>query len=703
MALSTQALLEKLRTEVENNLHNEQFGVEELAASVGMSRSNLHRKLQDATGQSVSQFIREYRLGKAMDILKEEEVSSSEVAYRVGFGSATYFSKSFTDYFGYPPGEAKKRSNDVAVEESDPVIRSNNWRPIAFGFVGVIILITLGVFYYTPENDRASTSAVKSESLKSIAVLPFENLSDDQSNKYFADGVMESILNHLTKFDDIRVISRTSMETFRNTNLTIPQIADQLNVTHVLEGSVQKSDNKVRITAQLIDAENDAHLWSENYDREFNDIFTLQSQLAEKIAFELKAKLNPAQKRSIVVIPTTNQTAYDYYLQGVAFRREFKNIEAQDSYTKAIELDSSFALALLRRAGIYRVRFWASGQRTDSLAVLAENDLSKAKILQPNLPELLIEEGMQHYHLQRDYQTAIQKLNEAKRLMPGDPEVYNSLQFVYRRMGLFEEAVAAAEKALELDPLSSRNLSEAASTFSYSQRYQETLLFLEQMKDINPDLGLPTVPFDVLRFWHHLKWKGDVKSAIDYTNVDSNAPFVSFMIRDYERGLETMSSREYELIRNSSWFIPKTAFQALFAYMQNDYSSAKAYAKESILRLEEELLASPDDHRIYSALGLSHAINGDREKAIGLAQKATQLMPTNLDAIQGDWREFDLLLVYAILKENDLVLDQVEKLLNTHVHFSLGVLETLPLFDELRNSSRYNEIITNPQFQVKGN
>lgn len=703
MSLSNEALLERLSQEVENNLQNEQFGVEELSESAGMSRSNLHRKLQEATGQSVSQFIREYRLIRAKEILLKEEISSSEVAYQVGFSSATYFTKSFTDFYGYPPGESKKRSNDPTEEENDPVIRSNKRRPRAYGFVGLIILITVAVFYYTSQNETDSITAVKSESLKSIAVLPFENLSDDPSNKYFADGVMESILNHLTKFDDIRVISRTSMETFRKTNLTIPQIADQLNVTHVLEGSVQKSDNTVRITAQLIDAENDSHLWSENYDRELKDIFKLQSQLAEKIAFELKAKLSPAQKRAIQVIPTSNQTAYDYYLQGIAFRRDFKNIAAQNSYTKAVELDSSFALAILRRAGIYRVRFWASGQRTDSLAVLAEDDLAKVKILQPNLPELLIEEGMQHYHLRRDYQTAIQKLNEAKRLMPGDPEVYNSLQFVYRRMGLFEEAVTVAEKVLELDPLSSRNLSEAASTFSYSQRYQETLLFLERMNDINPDLGLPTVPFDVLRFWHHLKWKGDVKAAIDYTNVDINAPFVSFMNKDYQRALDTMSSRDYDLIRNSSWFLPKTAFQALFSYMLNDQSSLKKYAGQSILTLEKELLVSPDDHRIYSALGLSHALNGDRKKAIDHALKATQLMPTKLDAIQGDWREFDLLLVYAILEENDLALDQIETLLKTHVHFSLGVLKTLPLFDELRQLSRYNEIINNPQFQIKEN
>ena len=332
---------------------------------------------------------------------------------------------------------------------------------------------------------------------------------------------------------------------------------------------------------------------------------------------------------------------------------------------------------------------------------MAENDLSKAKILEPNLPELLIEEGMQHYHLRRDYQTAIKRLNEAKKLMPGDAEVYNSLQFVYRRMGLFEEAVIAAGKALELDPLSSRNLSEAASTFSYSQRYQQTLLFLQQMKDINPNLGLPTVPFDVLRFWHHLKWKGDVKAAIDYTNVDINAPFVSFMNKDYQRALEKMSKREYDLIRNSSWFVPKTGFQALFSYMLNDQSSTNQYAGQSILTLERELLVSPDDHRIFSALGLSYALKGDRQKAIDHAQKATQLMPTTLDAIQGDWREFDLLLVYAILKENDRTLDQIERLLKTHVHFSLGVVKTLPLFDELRDLPRYEEIMNNPEFQIK--
>ncbi|MDH5367974.1 MAG: helix-turn-helix domain-containing protein, partial [Cyclobacteriaceae bacterium] len=349
------SLIEKLTGIVEENLQNEQFGVEELAEKVGISRSHLHRKLQEATGQSISQFIREYRLQSAMDLLQSKDITASEVAYQVGFGSATYFSKSFTDFYGYPPGEAKNHSFDEGEKTLNDKIKPNR-NHIILIVISVFLVIGISIILYLSVNNHAP---LKSDAIdKSIAVLPFKNLSSDADNQYFADGIRDAILNSLSKIGQLRVISRTSVEQYRITTKTIPEIAKELGVSYILEGSAQKYGEEIRITTQLINAETDDQIWSQDYTQTFEDVLNLQTEIAENIAIELEVALNIKEKKELRTLPTIFPEAYDFYMlanfQLLKSSKESLN-KAIPFFEKAIEIDPNYVEAYTGLANVWNI------------------------------------------------------------------------------------------------------------------------------------------------------------------------------------------------------------------------------------------------------------------------------------------------------------------------------------------------------------
>jgi len=265
-----QAFIKKLNDLIDLNFGNERFGVKALARKLGMSRSNLHRKLQTIKGKSTSQFICEYRLKKAMAMLQNNVATASEIAYKVGFSSPSYFNKCFHKYYGYPPGEAKFKGIKPSYQEDDstPIIKTDKspknfqLRRIALVVVvAIIFVLAISYVIYSNSNDNLISKKMEVELKdKSIAVLPCINLSGEEENQYFADGQMEAILNHLTRISELRVISRTTMLSYRRTTMSVPEIAKELGVKYVLELSAQKSGQEVNITAQLIDADTDRHL-----------------------------------------------------------------------------------------------------------------------------------------------------------------------------------------------------------------------------------------------------------------------------------------------------------------------------------------------------------------------------------------------------------------------------------------------------------
>jgi TolB-like protein/AraC-like DNA-binding protein len=357
--------IEHLSRIILENLSSENFGVNELINTAQLNRNYLSRRIKSIKKITINQFITEVRLEKAREFLLEGTYTASEVSYNLGFSSPSYFNKCFRDHYGYPPGDIKKRTankseNNVQERETEKIFSnktdlknlfiSKNIKPISVivSFTVLIGIISIYIFFF---------QFYKSNLIeKSIAVLPFKSLSENEANRYFADGIVEDILDRLSKISELSVISRTSVEQFRESNESAPEIGKRLKVNYLLEGSVQRHEGKVRITIQLIDAKNDRHIFSERIDRDMEDILELQSDVAILIADKLKAAISPDEKKLIEKTYTHNTEAYDYYLMGRYYwnLRTFESLNKSVEYfEKAIHTDSMYALAYAGLADTY--------------------------------------------------------------------------------------------------------------------------------------------------------------------------------------------------------------------------------------------------------------------------------------------------------------------------------------------------------------
>ncbi len=417
--------MDKAQALVLENLSNEQFGVSELAAAMNMSRSSLLRKVKKYAGLSASQFIRQIRLQRGMELLKQDDaLTVSEISYQVGFGSTSYFIKCFREQYGFPPGEASKRD---FMEEPLQTKRSGK-RIYAVIAAAILLVIALSIFLY---NRRPAPEAVTLE--KSIAVLPFKNQSSDSSNVYFVNGLMESTLNNLQKIEDFRVISRTSSEKFRNTDRSIPQIAEELHVNYVVEGSGQRVGDKVLLNIQLIEAATDRPVWSQQYNREVVDIFDLQNEVAREIADAVAATVTPAEQEQIDKKPTENLLAYDYYLQALdlLYGRTREGIEqAIQLFEKAIEQDPQFSLAYANAAISYYFldEYQKQKQYTEQINTYAD----KALLYDSKSAESLIAKALYYIHI-GEFNLAVPHLEKALEYNPNSSGVVQMLGDLYAR------------------------------------------------------------------------------------------------------------------------------------------------------------------------------------------------------------------------------------------------------------------------------
>ena len=356
--LPEKGFLSELTAVIEKNISNDHFGVSELAAEMNMSRSNLLRKVKKESKLSVSQLISQVRLKLAMDLLRKTSSNVSEVSHQVGFSSTSYFIKCFREYYGYPPGEVGKR--DVIPTETGKLpenLQESSFDPKGKKFMGLMVavpgILTIALIGFVFWN-KVSTSY--SEGEKSIAILPFKNDSNDSTNLYIINGLMESTLNKLQQIQNLRVVSRTSVEKYRNTSKSIPEMAKELNVKYFVEGSGQKMGDRILLNIQLIDATADKHLWSKQYRRETKDIFELQEEIAKSITQEIEVFITPEEKSRIEKKATDDPIAYDYFLKGkdLFYRSGRKDLEESIPwFHKAIERDPKFSLAYATAAMVY--------------------------------------------------------------------------------------------------------------------------------------------------------------------------------------------------------------------------------------------------------------------------------------------------------------------------------------------------------------
>jgi len=523
-----QEFIGKLKQLTLDHLADEHFGGKELAVALGMSWSTLNRKLQALTGQHISQFIREIRLKKALELLQENNATAAEVAYKVGFGGPAYFNKCFNAYFGFPPGEVKKKMEDGSL----PLADENQLTDISFSettsnsilgrlpkpyriaaFAGLALLIlALGIVFLTK---KGNLIYLRGGQEKSIAVLPFKNLSPEADNQYFADGITEDILNHLFRISDLRVISRTTAERFRDSELSTTEIAKAMGVNYLLEGSVRKQDDRVRITVQLIDGKSDRHLWSENYDRQLADIFFIQSDIAQNVARELRAVLSPLEIEKLQTPSTTNPEAYNLYLMGRFYWYKMgpENIEKSiEYYEKAIALDPEFALAFSFLADSYLNKIYYLTISYEEGLRISESFAQKALAINPDLSEAYVVLGLIKM-LEWNWEESHRLLSRAIKLNPNDAYTHYYYGTILSFFNELDEAHKHLDIAINLEPF--QPMFREASMFLYFQEGNYLRSYEMQLMSLELAGNEPTAN----QYWNlyaTCNWLKNEKNAIEY-------------------------------------------------------------------------------------------------------------------------------------------------------------------------------------------
>lgn len=547
--------LKQLSAKIEENLANEQFGVSELADALNMSRSNLLRKVKKATNLSVSQLISQARLTKGMELLRAGSLNVSEVAHQVGFSSTSYFIKCFRESYGYPPGEVGKRAHEQeSLPVAPPPSNDSSKKFVLIGVAG-LLLVAIGWFAFTnwPTKEELVVE-------KSIAVLPFKNDSNDSTNVYLINGLMESTLNNLQKIKDLRVISRTSVEKYRNNAKTIPEMARELNVTYFVEGSGQKMGDRIVLTIQLIDGATDRHLWSRQYRRETKDIFALQQEISNDIAGEIQAVITPDEKNRIQKIPTQNLQAYDAFLKGVDLLERGGTphlVQSLVHFDEAISKDNTFALAyaVAGMACYYLDMFQAEKMYVDKLGTYAD----KALLHDPNLGESLMAKGM-YYLTRKEYKEALPYLERAHEYNPNSDKVLGLLtDFYYMYLPNTGKYLEYALKGLKLNANSSDSITisyfhlRLGNALIQAGFVDQALEHIDKSLEYNPENAFSR---HVRAFVLYAK-EGDLKHTRELLQIEfqrdtnrydilQDIAKVSYYLKDYEAAYEYYKRFNYQ-------------------------------------------------------------------------------------------------------------------------------------------------------------
>ena len=548
-------------------------------------------------------------------------------------------------------------------------------------------------------------SPVEAIPAKSIAVLPFANLSDEKQNTYFADGVQEEILTTLAKVADLKVISRTSVMQFREVEKrNLRNIAQQLGVAHVLEGSVQRAANRVRVTAQLIDARTDAHLWADRYDRDLADVFAIQTEIAQKIAGELKAALSPKEQVAIQLNPTGDTAAYDLYLRAREVARQGGSARAATEpialLEEAIARDPAFVAALCLLAQTHMRMYWFNFDHTPARLELARKALDAAARLQPDAGEVHRARAVFHYWGSRDYNRALAELDLARRSLPNDAEVLYFIGLIERRRGRWEESFRIMEQALVLDPRNATTAGELANGYSALQRYPDARRVLDNLlawktDDLSVRLSRAVIDFDekadLTAFRSVIS--GQVPVGTSANAVASGRGRLAVLTRDYRAAEQAHAESTQAEFPSGGFVTPRDYFEGRIARGLGDASRAEAAFLRAREHAARAVAARPDDAKALIILADIDAKLGRKEDAVRAGERAVEMLPLTRDALDGPFMLVRLAEIYAAVGETDRALNTLEQVAPVPNGPSYGELQLEESFDPLRNHPRFQTIV----------
>ena len=545
---------------------------------------------------------------------------------------------------------------------------------------------------------------------KSIAVLPFLNLSDDKQNAFFTDGVQDEILNDLAKVADLKVISRTSVMQYKgDAPRNLREIAKALGVAHVVEGSVQRFAGRVRVTAQLIDARTDAHLWGEHYDRDLADVFDLESELAERIVSELKTKLSRAEKAAIEERPTTNLAAYDLYIRaktllstiGFNARVSENLLEAARLLDQAVAEDTSFFLAYYQLASAHDQIYLYGVDHTPARLALANAAVQATERLRPDSGEAHLARARHLYWGYLQYDLARQELVAAERTLPNDPNPFLLAGYIDRRLGRWEESTRSLERALNLDPRNPFILQQISQSYSTLRRFADATGTLDRALQLAPE----DIATRVRRAEIDLEWHADTKPLHSTIQgiVEKN-PQAAGMVADAWLNL-TQRERDPEAARRALLALPSDGCheeglpfprawcEGLVASLQGDAGVALAAFRNARSEVDKVLQDQPDYGEALCVLGVIDAVLGRKEEAIKEGRRAVELLPVTKDSIKGAVLIKYLAAIYCWTGETDLALEQLALAARIPGDVSYGQLALDPIWDSLRGDPRFQEIV----------
>ena len=593
--------------------------------------------------------------------------------------------------------------------------------PIALTLSWIFDLTPQGI-RRTEESDRSLAAlpvgpvAIRNIPEKSIAVLPFENLSDDKENEYFAAGVHNDILSNLAKVADLKVISRTSVQQFKSGTRNLREIGLALGVAHILEGTARRAGNRIRVNAQLIDARSDAQLWGETFDREITDLFALQSELAQRISQELRANLSAREKTNLQTHPTRDILAYELFLRarelfhwaGSGYSYD-KGADALRLIDEAIKRDPQFALAYGLASRLHSELFWFGYDKSASRLEKAKAAADAALELQPDLGEAHLAKAFYYYYGFRQYDVAQKHVTDAIRAIPNDADVLNTAGAIARRDGRWNEAAEYSGAGAGSRP---RNLSVLWSLFeSYLALHEYT----KADGTVNDALSVsPAADFFVLaRSAIALFRDGDtapLRSALrklprsfDPGGATSTIALrLSLMERDVEEADRVLAACRHEKLDDNGlsgvagaldgYTVPKSWYAGLIAQARGNESSARAAFEQAKRAVRDDLVQSPNDAKTLAMLALIHAAVGEKNEALGAATRARELLPIAKDSFDGPILATTLAAVSAKLGEKDSAIRQLESLVGVPNGPTPGTLRVEPEWDSLRDDPRFKKL-----------
>jgi TolB-like protein len=608
--------------------------------------------------------------------------------------------------------EGIKRAEDVSPQES---ITKHTGRKLIWT-TAILAVIAAGLLAFQLLRPKSATTPRPSEAAtgslpeKSIAVLPFENLSRDPDNAFFTDGVQDEILTDLARVADLKVISRTSVMQYKSgVQRNLREIGQQLGVAHLLEGSVQRAGGKVRVNAQLIDARTDAHQWAQSFDRDIADVFAIQSEIAKAIADQLQAKLSPSEKIAMEQRPTSDVAAFDLYsraknlLLTTSFSAQAKGnlLQAIDLLNQAVAHDPQFFLAYCQLAYGHANLYFLGLDRSPERRAATEAAVDSAFRLRPDAGEAHLARAEKFYRVDLDYNSALKELETARKTLPNDPHVFELTGYIRRRQGQHNEALQHLQRALELDPRNFFTLQQIALSYQMLRRYPEEVPPLDRALAINPgdtDTKVGRASID-------LDWKADTRplhqiiESLRAKNPDAvrtvadswlTCALAEHDARAAESAVIALGDNPFT---NDAVLLDQDFCKGLIARMTNDQSKARAAFTAARASQEKVVQAQPDFGPAVCVLGLIDAGLGRKEEALREGRRAIELLPVAKESINGAHMIEYFAIIAAWVGEKDLACEQLAIVTGMPGTLSYGQLKLLPYWDPLRGNPRFEKIL----------